>query len=136
MLAMLRHWPLIEHEVERILTCLFTEVYAQVTFFACGNASVTHVCSLGGFGPQSHDQRTRLMLLRIHEFGSQKVTTKVRSHIPTMLEERLTPPPPETYSLHRKLAGSFLVCAKLNARVDCGLLLHQVTESIGYKGYH
>lgn len=69
----------------------------------------------------------------MYEFGRQQVTSRVRSHIPTMLEERLTPPPPETYSLHRKLAGSFLVCAKLNARVDCGQLLRDVTAQLGYR---
>jgi DNA repair/transcription protein MET18/MMS19 len=29
MLAMLVHWPLIDNEVERIVTCIFTEVHAQ-----------------------------------------------------------------------------------------------------------
>lgn len=69
----------------------------------------------------------------VFDFGRQTVTTQVRSNIPTMLNERLTPPPTPTYSLHRKLAGSFLICTKLKARVDCGQLLRDTVQQIGHK---
>ena len=36
-----------------------------------------------------------------------------------MLKERLTPPPKEAYSLHRKLSGAFLTCIKLGASIHC-----------------
>jgi aarF domain-containing kinase len=40
-----------------------------------------------------------------------------------MLKHRLTPPPAEAYSLHRKLSGSFLACMRLGARVPARALL-------------
>jgi aarF domain-containing kinase len=43
-----------------------------------------------------------------------------------MLAHRLTPPPQETYSLNRKLSGAFLMCAKLEANVDCSKLWEEV----------
>jgi aarF domain-containing kinase len=61
-----------------------------------------------------------------YDFGSQSVTDEVKKLIPTMLKYRLTPPPNETYSLNRKLSGSFLLCAKLGSRVDCRALWEDV----------
>ena len=55
----------------------------------------------------------------VYDFSTQTVTERVKSLIPIMLRERLTPPPEETYSLHRKMSGAFLVCARLRSRVDC-----------------
>ncbi|KAJ2785423.1 hypothetical protein H4R18_000506 [Coemansia javaensis] len=55
----------------------------------------------------------------LYDFGSQDVSANVRSAIPVMLQHRLTPPPEESYSLHRKLSGAFLLCIGLRARVPC-----------------
>lgn len=62
----------------------------------------------------------------VYDFRDQTITDRVRSLIPTMLKERLAPPPEETYSLHRKLSGAFLLCAKLESRVPCKKLFREV----------
>ena len=63
---------------------------------------------------------------KTYDFGRQSVTDEVKKLIPTMLKYRLTPPPNETYSLNRKLSGSFLLCAKLGSRVNCRELWEDV----------
>ncbi|ANB16037.1 protein kinase COQ8 [Sugiyamaella lignohabitans] len=60
------------------------------------------------------------------DFVNQSITTRVRANIGVMLRERLTPPPEETYGLHRKLSGAFLLCAKLNAKVPCSDLFREI----------
>jgi aarF domain-containing kinase len=55
----------------------------------------------------------------LYDFRDQTITERVKSLIPVMIRERLAPPPEETYSLHRKLSGAFLLCAKLGSRVPC-----------------
>lgn len=63
------------------------------------------------------------------DFRNQTVSDRVRGNIGVMLNERLTPPPEETYSLHRKLSGVFLLCARLKATVPCEQLFKDI---VGY----
>lgn len=67
----------------------------------------------------------------VFDFGRQDITARVRKELGVMVNERLTAPPEETYSLHRKLSGCFLLCAKLGARVDCYGMFQEV-----YRKYH
>ncbi|KAH7032956.1 ABC1 family-domain-containing protein [Microdochium trichocladiopsis] len=55
----------------------------------------------------------------VYDFQDQTITERVKALIPVMINERLAPPPEETYSLHRKLSGAFLLCARLGSRVAC-----------------
>jgi aarF domain-containing kinase len=55
----------------------------------------------------------------LYDFRDQTITDRIRGLIPTMIHERLAPPPEETYSLHRKLSGAFLLCARLGSQVRC-----------------
>ncbi|KAG8717055.1 hypothetical protein FRC08_008261 [Ceratobasidium sp. 394] len=64
-------------------------------------------------------------------FTSQTITDEIKSLIPVMLRHRLTPPPQETYSLNRKLAGAFLLCGRLGADVDCLAIWEKVVG--GYR---
>lgn len=69
----------------------------------------------------------------IYDFRNQTITERVRNLIPVMIRERLAPPPEETYSLHRKLSGAFLLCARLGSRVKCKELFEQALARAGVR---
>jgi aarF domain-containing kinase len=59
------------------------------------------------------------------------LTRKITELGAIMLKHRLTPPPEESYSLHRKLSGAFLTCIKLGAQVPCRQLFYEA-----YRRHH
>lgn len=67
-----------------------------------------------------------------YDFANQDVTKRIQKLIPVMLEHRLTSPPEEIYSLHRKLSGCYLLAAKLKATVSCGGLFHEIHDNYVY----
>ncbi|XP_074292894.1 protein ABC transporter 1, mitochondrial-like [Silene latifolia] len=67
-----------------------------------------------------------------YDFRSTNITQSLSNLGATMLKHRLTPPPAEAYSLHRKLSGAFLACIKLGAVVPCRELLFEVFERYNF----
>ena len=57
------------------------------------------------------------------------ITDQIRKQIPVMLQNRLTPPPDQTYSLNRKLSGAFLLCERLKSNVQTKSLLQRYKPS-------
>ena len=76
--------------------------------------------------PTVSDQRGNAGL---YDFDQQTITDRVRENIGVMVRERLAPPPEETYSLHRKLSGAFLLCAKLGSRVPARELFEDAVRT-------
>ncbi|KAI6086932.1 ABC1-domain-containing protein [Hypoxylon rubiginosum] len=68
----------------------------------------------------------------VYDFHDQTITDRVKALIPVMIRERLSPPPEETYSLHRKLSGAFLLCARLGSRVRCRELFERALEKADF----
>ena len=64
------------------------------------------------------------------DFKGAGMTARIQRYGGVFAEERLTPPPPEVYSLHRKLAGAFFICIRMGAVMQCRDLLEEV-----YEGY-
>eukprot|EP01023_Acetabularia_acetabulum_P033069 TRINITY_DN30926_c0_g1_i2.p1 TRINITY_DN30926_c0_g1~~TRINITY_DN30926_c0_g1_i2.p1 ORF type:complete len:445 (-),score=98.42 TRINITY_DN30926_c0_g1_i2:2380-3714(-) len=65
----------------------------------------------------------------LYDFGFHKdLTARVSNLSRIMLKHRLTPPPEEAYSLHRKLSGAFLANIKLQAVVPCRDILMKTFE--------
>lgn len=64
----------------------------------------------------------------VYDFRANNITQSISNLGAAMLRHRLTPPPDEAYSLHRKLSGAFLACIKIGAVVPCRELLVDVYE--------
>ncbi|XP_039259845.2 atypical kinase COQ8B, mitochondrial-like [Styela clava] len=65
------------------------------------------------------------------DFTTQDTTRRIVSLVPTMMEHRLTAPPEESYSLHRKLSGGFLIASKLKSKFECKHIFDRL-----YDAYH
>lgn len=65
---------------------------------------------------------------QLFDFGNQTVTKKIYKELPIMLKHRLTSPPTEVYSLHRRLSGAYLMCIKLKSKVKSFALFSNIVE--------
>jgi len=61
----------------------------------------------------------------LYDFARSELPARLRDRVIELSFRRgwLRPPPPEAIFLHRKLAGTFLLCARLRARLDLRALL-------------
>jgi aarF domain-containing kinase len=66
------------------------------------------------------------------DFASSKLTQRIGQYGGTFMKYRLTPPPAEAYSLHRKLAGAILPCIKLKAKITCRDILEQTWKTYDF----
>jgi aarF domain-containing kinase len=66
------------------------------------------------------------------DFGNSQLTTRLGGYGNTFMKYRLTPPPTEAYSLHRKLAGAFLLSIKLKANIPCRDILETTFREYGF----
>lgn len=62
------------------------------------------------------------------DFGQQQTTRQIADLVPTMIAQRLCPPPEEIYSIHRKLSGVFLLCARLGIKLDCRPVFEEIVR--------
>ena len=69
------------------------------------------------------------------DFYDNQLTRQIAKEVPTMFEGRLTPPPEETYTLHRKLSGAFLMCAKVRSKVSCRNDFITALDDAGFHDY-
>ncbi len=62
-----------------------------------------------------------------YRFGDSDLTRRVRDRgFEALIENPLPQPPPEILFIHRKLIGSFLLCAHIGASVDCRPLYREL----------
>lgn len=61
-----------------------------------------------------------------YDFGALGNIKRIHHIIPVLLNHRLTPPPEESYSVQRKWAGAYLLCARLGAVLDCKPIFDQI----------
>ncbi|CAN1199895.1 Protein ABC transporter 1, mitochondrial [Linum perenne] len=63
-----------------------------------------------------------------YNFRENNMTQNVTMLGAKMMKHRLTAPPEEAYSLHRKLSGAFLACIKLGSVVPCREMLIDIYD--------
>ncbi|XP_045101129.1 atypical kinase COQ8B, mitochondrial-like isoform X2 [Portunus trituberculatus] len=67
-------------------------------------------------------------------FGDQNTTYRIQHLVPVMISHRMCAPPEEIYSLHRKMSGVFLLCAKLKGVVNCYSLFQDILVNYKFGG--
>ena len=68
-----------------------------------------------------------------YDFGASNLSRRLGKYGEVFLKYRLTPPPPEAYSLHRKLAGAILLSIKLKANIPCRDILETTFKQYNFQ---
>jgi aarF domain-containing kinase len=63
------------------------------------------------------------------DFAGSNISTRMGEHTSVFLRYRKTPPPEEVYTLHRKLAGAYMLCIKLGATIQCRDMLEDIVRN-------
>lgn len=67
------------------------------------------------------------------DFRGSNISSRLSSHMAVFMKHRLTAPPEEVYTLHRKIAGAFMLCIKLNAKIQCRDILRDIVEHYNFE---
>lgn len=67
------------------------------------------------------------------DFKASKISSRLSANSAAFMQHRLTAPPEEVYTLHRKLAGAFMLCIKLGAKVRCRDLLEDIVRNHNFE---
>ena len=62
------------------------------------------------------------------DFRGSRISERMGEHTSVFLKHRLTPPPEEVYTLHRKLAGAYMLCIKLGSVFSARDLLFNLVK--------
>jgi aarF domain-containing kinase len=63
------------------------------------------------------------------DFCGSNISTRMGEHTSVFLKHRLTAPPEEVYTLHRKLAGAYMLCIKLGAVIQSRDMLQDIVAN-------
>lgn len=63
------------------------------------------------------------------DFKASRISSRMGEHTSVFLRHRLTAPPTEVYTLHRKLAGAYMLCIQLGAVVSSRDLLENIVRN-------
>ena len=67
------------------------------------------------------------------DFKASRISTRMGEHTAVFLRHRLTAPPTEVYTLHRKLAGAYMLCIQLGAVVSSRDLLENIVRNHAFE---
>ena len=102
-------------------TNLFAPVDEDSTIMSAVDVEETKEVKTDTFAPGDFDEP--------FDFRGSQISSRMGEHTSVFLRHRLTPPPEEVYTLHRKLAGAYMLCIQLGSVVKCRDLLEDVVRN-------